>query len=97
MKRRNIVRPAIEADIPAWLAIAAEVEPLFGPMPDLAALMRAIRGRWDDGAPIDVVTFGADHPGGTPARALYRAHGLRFAEHADNRPEGGSRERWTRL
>jgi GNAT superfamily N-acetyltransferase/predicted kinase len=33
---------AASADIPSWLELAAEVEPLFGPMPDFAA--RARRG-----------------------------------------------------
>ena len=149
MTQSITVRPATEANIPAWLTIAAEVEPIFGPMPDLAtpirrgiahgtaivavgedgdvvgaallsrddqphrinwlavradarrqgagsALMAALLARWSDGEPIEVITFGADNSGGAPARALYRAHGFHFAEHADNGPEGGSRERWTR-
>jgi len=29
-----LVQPALEADVPSWLEIVREVEPLFGPMPD---------------------------------------------------------------
>ena len=37
------VQPAVEADVPSWLAIVREVEPLFGPMPDFeTALLRKI-------------------------------------------------------
>lgn len=34
---------AEEADIPAWLALAAEVEPLFGPLVDEPAFLGALR------------------------------------------------------
>ena len=38
-----IVRSATADDIPAWLALAREVEPLFGPMPDTEqAITRAV-------------------------------------------------------
>lgn len=144
-----MVRSAREDDLPPWLELAAQIEPLFGPMPDLAihirrgiasgtaivaigpegrvegaallsrddqphsihwlavraearrrgignALLAAIIARWGDGAPIHVVTFGADVAGGEAARALYEAHGFHFNEHRENGPEGGSREEWIR-
>lgn len=144
-----MIRPATIDDIPRWLEIARQVEPLFGPMPDIemhirraidrgtalvavdrmnqvagaallsredqphhihwlavraesrrcgigSALLQAILMRWDDGQPIDVITFGADGPGGDAARALYRAHGFVFLDNHENGPEGGSRERWIR-
>ncbi|HWV24591.1 MAG TPA: GNAT family N-acetyltransferase [Thermomicrobiales bacterium] len=143
------VRGGTIEDIPAWVTLASEVEPLFGPMPDIEsnirraiergtalvvtdanddliggamlsrddrphhihwlavsgnarrqgagrALVRAILARWDDGRPVDVITFGADVPGGEPARALYTTCGFSFTEHREPGPEGGSRERWTR-
>jgi GNAT superfamily N-acetyltransferase len=38
-----IVHPAVEADVPSWLEIVREVEPLFGPMPDFeTTLLRKI-------------------------------------------------------
>lgn len=143
------VRPANAQDLASWLDLAREVEPLFGPMPDIAvhiehaiqrgtalvaedaerrfagaallsrddqphhihwlavsasarrrgagsALLGAAIQRWNDGAPIEVITFGADHPGGPSARRLYAAHGFQFRQNADNGPEGGSREQWIR-
>ena len=37
------VQPAVEADVPSWLEIVREVEPLFGPMPDFeTTLLRKI-------------------------------------------------------
>ena len=142
------VRSATEEDVEPWLALAKSVEPLFGPMPDIAgpiqrsisrgtalvaedrdgrlagaallsrddqphvihwlavrpdarrqgigsALMKAIITRWN-GAPVEVVTFGADVAGGEAARALYEAHGFEFLDHEKGPPEGGSRERWIR-
>ncbi|MFI7672228.1 GNAT family N-acetyltransferase [Actinophytocola sp. NPDC049390] len=43
---------------------------------------------------IEVITFGADHPGATAsnARAFYQALGFVPAEPADPGPEGGSRQ-----
>jgi GNAT superfamily N-acetyltransferase len=37
---RLIVRAACEADLPAWLGLVREVEPLFGDMPDFEATLR---------------------------------------------------------
>jgi len=31
--------PATESDIPTWLEIVREVEPLFGPMPDFEVIL----------------------------------------------------------
>lgn len=75
-----------------WLAVASTARRRGAGR----ALIRAILARWDDGLPIDVVTFGADVPGGGPARALYAACGFTWTEHTDPGPEGGSRDRWTR-
>lgn len=144
------VRSATIDDIPDWIALARDVEPLFGPMPDIEhhirrginrdtalvvtdtsatlvgaallsrsddphqihwlavssqarrqgagrALLQAILDRWNDGHPIDVITFGADIPAGAPARAFYAACGFTFAGHAAPGPKGDTRERWTRL
>ena len=43
---------------------------------------------------IEVITFGADHPGATAsgARAFYESHGFTPAEAAPPGPEGGSRQ-----
>ena len=143
------VRLATSRDVASWVELAREVEPLFGPMPDIAthiergiargtaivavdadnqvagamlfsrddrphhihwlavrasarrqgagsALVNAALHRWNDGAPIEVVTFGADHPAGAAARALYSRCGFQFQEITDDGPEGGSRERWIR-
>lgn len=35
-----VVRAAVEADLPSWLELVREVEPLFGPMPDFATHAR---------------------------------------------------------
>jgi ribosomal protein S18 acetylase RimI-like enzyme len=41
---RSTVRRATAQDIPAWLALAGEVEPLFGPMPDIEhAIARGVQ------------------------------------------------------
>lgn len=38
-----MVQPAVDADVPSWLEIVREVEPLFGPMPDFeTTLLRKI-------------------------------------------------------
>jgi GNAT superfamily N-acetyltransferase len=141
---------ATPSDTPAWRRLAAEVEPLFGPMlgrPEFeGALARKIargqalcvrdaspgapllggllwsaheplyrigwlavtaraRGRgvgrrlveaaleWaPPPATVEVVTFGADNPGGLPARAFYAALGFAPAEMTTPGPEGGSRQ-----
>jgi hypothetical protein len=37
------VQQATDDDLPAWLALAAEVEPLFGPMVDEPEFLRALQ------------------------------------------------------
>jgi GNAT superfamily N-acetyltransferase len=37
------IQLAVEEDLPAWLALAREVEPLFGPMADDPLFARAVR------------------------------------------------------
>jgi GNAT superfamily N-acetyltransferase len=146
------VHLAQRQDIPAWLELAAEVEPLFGPMVDDPGFVRALlknvdRGtafcvRQADGPPgapllggmlfspkppiytigwlavtreyrrhgiglklverafslaeapaeFVVITFGADHPQGQPARQFYERMGFSPAELAPDGPEGGSRQ-----
>jgi hypothetical protein len=46
---------------------------------------------------ITVDTFGADVPGGLPARRLYESLGFVAAEHLNPGVEGGSRQRFVRL
>ncbi|MGW2249652.1 GNAT family N-acetyltransferase [Kitasatospora sp. NPDC001660] len=55
------------------------------------ALRRHVRGR---PATVEVVTFGADHPGAVAsgARVFYERLGFTPAEAADPGPEGGSRQ-----
>jgi ribosomal protein S18 acetylase RimI-like enzyme len=55
------VQLATPADVPSWLEVVREVEPLFGPMPDFeATLLRKIEQR----AAVCVRSAGAD--GSTP-------------------------------
>lgn len=138
-------------DIGAWLRLAEEVEPLFGPLvgePSFHAalerniargtalcvraeradaplrggllfspnhapcyrigwlavsaahrgrgigqlLVEAMLERVVPPATVEVVTFGADHLGGTPARAFYAVLGFSPVALAPIGPEGGSRE-----
>ncbi|MEU6108347.1 GNAT family N-acetyltransferase [Streptomyces albidoflavus] len=146
-----IVRPALSADVPGLLSLAAEVEHWFGPMVDepgfhqaldehvreeralvavadggslvggllfgsappvhhvhwvvvserargtgvgralmAEAVQRYVRGP----GTLEVVTFGADHPGAVTsgARAFYSSLGFSPAEQAPAGPEGGSRQ-----
>lgn len=146
---------AAEDDLPSWLELVAEVEPLFGPMPDFAAhaergigrgtalvvrdsrdvvlgaallsgqpgaqpgsrpaeheirwlavrssarrrgvaraLLTEIMRHWPAPSDIDVITFGAGHPGAVAARALYESFGLSPAEALPAGPESGSRQRF---
>ncbi|MFD8081835.1 GNAT family N-acetyltransferase [Kitasatospora sp. NPDC059722] len=147
-----ITRLARPADLPGFLALAAEVEHWFGPMVDDPGFRRAVvrnidRGRatvvdGPDGgllgallfggeppvhhlhwlvvaerargtgvgralvedvlrrrvrvrpATVEVVTFGADHPGAvvSGARVFYERLGFTPAEPAEPGPEGGSRQ-----
>ncbi|CAM5448074.1 hypothetical protein SVIOM342S_01637 [Streptomyces violaceorubidus] len=62
-------------------------------------LMRDAMRRWVRGpADIEVVTFGADHPGASAsgARAFYRRLGFTPAEAVGPGPEGGSRQLFRR-
>ncbi|MFC4068488.1 GNAT family N-acetyltransferase [Actinoplanes subglobosus] len=142
-----VVRAATAADTAGILALAAEVEPWFGPMlsdPDFHAhlhrnidrgtahvtgdLSGAIltggrvpayrigwlvvagpaRGRGIGRAllshvlagfvrpcRVDVVTFGADHPG-AGSRDFYRRLGFTDGDPEPDGPDGGSRQRFTR-
>jgi GNAT superfamily N-acetyltransferase len=143
-------RPATSADVPAFLALAAEVEHWFGPMVGEPGFHAALRAHIADGAallvgspeaplggillgpgaeggphhvhwlvvaarargtgvgralmaealrrfgdgPVEVVTFGADHPGAVAsgARAFYARLGFVPGEEAPPGPEGGSRQ-----
>ncbi|WP_326731137.1 GNAT family N-acetyltransferase [Streptomyces phaeochromogenes] len=150
-----IVRPALERDLPGFLALAAQVEHWFGPMVEDPgfhdavnshirqstalvaastgsgllggllfgakapvfhvdwlvvseqgrgqgvgralmdeALRRFVRGPGS----IEVVTFGADHPGAVSsgARVFYESLGFTPAEAAEPGPEGGSRQIYRR-
>jgi GNAT superfamily N-acetyltransferase len=140
-------QPAAKSDIPSWLELAAEVEPLFGPTPELARrIRRAIRRdtalvvrdpkevvlgaallsanpldrkiRWlavrasarrrgvgrilmaeimrrcPAPASLEVLTFGAEVPGGEPARGLYTSFGFRPQGTPLAGPGGSSRERF---
>ncbi|WP_162833083.1 GNAT family N-acetyltransferase [Streptomyces sp. CB09001] len=63
------------------------------------ALMRDALGRWvREPADVEVVTFGADHPGATEsgARAFYERLGFTPAEAVAPGPEGGSRQLFRR-
>jgi len=60
-----IVANASLTDVASWLEIAAEVEPLFGPMPDFAAILQekigegqALCARGEDGAVSGAVLLG---------------------------------------
>lgn len=60
-----------------------------------AALMADAMKRWVPGpGTVEVVTFGADHPGAVDsgARVFYERLGFTPAEAADPGPEGGSRQ-----
>ncbi|MCC6169778.1 MAG: GNAT family N-acetyltransferase, partial [Caldilineaceae bacterium] len=48
-------------------------------------------------AELVVITFGADHPGGDPARRFYQRLGFHPAEPAPNGPEGGTRQIFRRI
>ncbi|MEU4514719.1 GNAT family N-acetyltransferase [Nonomuraea wenchangensis] len=64
------------------------------------ALMEDATRRWVRGpGTMEVVTFGADHPGAvvSGARAFYERLGFAPAEAADPGPEGGSRQVFRRL
>ncbi|WP_282083011.1 GNAT family N-acetyltransferase [Streptomyces tendae] len=63
-------------------------------------LMRDAMRRWVRGpADVEVVTFGADHPGAraSGARAFYERLGFTPAEAAAPGPEGGSRQLFRRV
>ena len=39
-RERWLVTEPVEGDVESWLALVAEVEPLFGPMPDFETILR---------------------------------------------------------
>jgi GNAT superfamily N-acetyltransferase len=68
------VRVAQAADIPAWLVLAAEVEPLFGPLVNEPSFQRALTRNIERGTAFCVRE--ADGPPGTPLLG-----GLLFSPH----------------
>lgn len=62
------------------------------------ALLAEVLRRFGPG-PVEVITFGADHPGAVAsgARTFYERHGFTPAEPADPGPEGGSRQVYRRI
>jgi ribosomal protein S18 acetylase RimI-like enzyme len=72
------VRQAIDQDIPAWLDLAAEVEPLFGPLVNDQFFLRALRRNVDRGSAFCVRR--GDGPPGSPLAGglLWSAHPPRY-------------------
>jgi ribosomal protein S18 acetylase RimI-like enzyme len=60
------VQLAVEEDLPAWLALAREVEPLFGPMAEEPGFARAVRSNVSRGSAFCVRR--ADDPAPAPLR-----------------------------
>jgi ribosomal protein S18 acetylase RimI-like enzyme len=90
------VQIATGADIPGWLALAAEVEPLFGPMVDEPAFLRALQNNIGRGSAF-CVRDGDGPPGATllggmlfssTHTPLYRIGWLAVAEPARGRGIG---------
>lgn len=69
---------ATEADVPSWLEIVREVEPLFGPMPDFDVTLRRKIGEKaafcvrSDGQADSARVLGGILLGGTPTHAWTR-------------------------
>jgi GNAT superfamily N-acetyltransferase len=61
---------AEQTDIPAWLALAAEVEPLFGPMVEEPGFMRALRRNIARGTALCVRTAHGPPGGGAAGTRL---------------------------
>jgi ribosomal protein S18 acetylase RimI-like enzyme len=144
------VLEAHPADVESWLLLVAEVEPLFGRMPNFAQVLLknierrcalvvhdedgavagglllsgeehegsvtwlAVRGecrgqgigeslvreairRLAESCIVSVVTFGEDMPAGQAARRLYERLGFTARELVADAPDGGSRQRFTRV
>jgi GNAT superfamily N-acetyltransferase len=59
----------------------------------LGSLLMAHALEWvQPPAEVSAITFGADFPGGVPARRFYESFGFEPAEMAEDGPEGGSRQ-----
>lgn len=94
----STVRAATDDDIPAWSALAREVEPLFGPMPDFEQSIARAIGR---GAALVTGPHGAITGGMVLSRddGPHRIHWLAVAEIARGRGLGralvrAAMERW---
>ncbi|BCJ47411.1 N-acetyltransferase [Actinoplanes ianthinogenes] len=75
-----------------WLVVAADAR--RGGVGQ--ALMAHVLDRWERPCTVEVVTFGADHPGAGPSgsRAFYERLGFVAGETVADGPEGGSRQRF---
>lgn len=83
------VRPATIEDIPAWLTLAREVEPLFGPMPDID---HHIRRAIDRGTALVVTDAGNTLVGATLLSRDDEPHVIHWlAVAADARRQGTGR------
>jgi GNAT superfamily N-acetyltransferase len=79
-----------------WLVVAEHVR---GKGVGRALLADAIRRFVTDHGMVEVVTFGADHPGASAsgARAFYERLGFTPAEPAAPGPDGGSRQVYRKI
>lgn len=80
----------------SWLVVAEHVR---GKGVGRALMADAIRRLVTDRGTLEVVTFGADHPGasGSGARAFYERLGFAPAEPAEPGPDGGSRQVYRKI
>jgi GNAT superfamily N-acetyltransferase len=84
------VRPATLLDLPSWLALAREVEPLFGPMPDIDEHIRRGIAR---GTALVVETPDGSFAGAallSRDTAPHQIHWLAVSEHARRRGCGSA-------
>ncbi len=70
----HLISPATPADVPSWLALAAEVEPLFGPMVGDPGFLRALRRNIDRGSAFCVRERGASATKPLMGGLLWSAH-----------------------
>ncbi|WP_327114265.1 GNAT family N-acetyltransferase [Nocardia sp. NBC_01730] len=78
-----------------WLVVAKQIRGYgIGRALTADAIRRFVRGP----GTLEVITFGADHPGAVAsgARAFYESLGFAPAEAADSGPDGGSRQVYRR-